>query len=220
MHRAQDCFAPVLGDGMLPSLGQAPASVLHQGLAFFPPMFAWQPQAVPRAAEPSRHCTLRPFISLVTHNRDTIKTLMSSDQHSPPRAGSWCAADALPGQRFPCSWHKAAPCTRCQALWRRLCLGAPLSPAFLLAPVAIFAFWGAPLGAGRSPLPAAGQGVPVEGKAPRQGPAGKGMGGIHHPSTLGHPPWCCFAVVAHLEQHRCCFLLGLPGLLQPAMGWV
>lgn len=45
-------------------------------------------------------------------------------------------------------------------------------------------------------------------------------GGIRHPGSGPRLPCCRFSVVADLEQHLRLFLLGLPGLLQPVVGWV
>lgn len=133
----------------------------------------------------------------------------------------FCAASAKQLRTFP----------RCQALRCNLFPGSNLGPAFLLALAGVSAFWGGVSSgaaghaalprAGWSPVLAAGRGVPGEGKASRQGQQlGKGTGGIQHPGACCCLPWCCFAVVADLEQHLCLFLLGLPGLLQPVAGRV
>lgn len=45
-------------------------------------------------------------------------------------------------------------------------------------------------------------------------------GGIWHPGSGPRLPRSRFSVVADLKQHLRLFLLGLPGLLQPVVGWV
>lgn len=200
------------------------------------------------AAEPSGQVRLRPFISLPTHERESIKTIKDFFQtNAVALRQAFDTPQTLCARAvFSClrSWHKArgagrqlghgfcaASAEQLRALARRRALrcklfpGGALGPAFL-APAAVFAFRGGVSGgsAGRAALPGAGRSpllaaVPGEGKVPRQGQRlGKGREGIRHPGARRRLPWRRFAVVADLEQHLRLFLLGLPVLLQPAAG--